>query len=193
MSRRAGACGWRRCLTKNESQSCAEGDHNELCIDSRQDAEHRDGNECDGGPAMVWTQLPGHVPYCLGNDGDGDEFEAMNQSTTYRSAQACGNGCEGKQEQDGRQCEPTPGSEPTQPPCPKKADRESHLATRGAWKELTKPDQIGKRLVIQPAAPLNEFAAKIPNMRNGTTKACQPQPEKDCKNFRRGADSDWMR
>ncbi|BCZ84439.1 hypothetical protein PTKU64_81140 [Paraburkholderia terrae] len=48
---------------------------------------------------------------------------------------------------------------------------------------MTEADQIRKGFVIKPAAPLNEFAAKVSQMGNGTAEARQPQFEKNRENL----------
>lgn len=57
----------------------------------------------------------------------------------------------------------------------------------GCWPvrvELAQADQIGERLVIEPATALDKLAAEIAEMRDGTAERSQPKLQKDPKNLK---------
>ncbi|BCF92126.1 hypothetical protein PPGU16_51930 [Paraburkholderia largidicola] len=69
-------------------------------IDGRQNAEHPDGDERDGSTALIRTEAPCHIPYCLSDDSDSDELQTMDQTATDRAAKTRGDGSKAEQQQD---------------------------------------------------------------------------------------------
>jgi hypothetical protein len=115
----------------------------------------------------------------LSDDRDSDKFQAVDQTAADRPAQTRGNGCKAEKQQDRRQSEPESGRESLEPAGAQKTNRESHLAARRAWQELTESNKVGKGFVIKPAATLDKFPPKVSQMCNGTTEARQPHFEKN--------------
>jgi hypothetical protein len=64
---------------------------------------------------------------------------------------------------------------------------EAELTACRPGEELTQPQQVSESFLIQPAAPFDKFATKVPYMRDGTAKGRNAEFQKGRADFKCGA------
>ncbi|MNT57666.1 hypothetical protein D3C72_1950530 [compost metagenome] len=94
---------------------------------------------------------------------------------------------EADQRKRGRQREGDPGRQHARPACPSQADRHADLAAGRPGQELAQGHQVRIGVVVQPVAPVHEFAAEIPEMSHRTAERRESQAQKDQEHLKTGA------
>lgn len=133
----------------------------------------------------VGTKVARHAPDRLRHDGDCRQLQSVQQADTDRAAQRSGAVSEENEDHGRRQGKSGPGGERAQIAGPHQADREADLTAGGTGQELTKPDQIGVGMLVDPVPPYNELVAEVPDVGDRTAEAGQAEPQENPQNLQR--------
>ncbi len=137
------------------------------------------GGKSDGSPLPVWAQAASHSPNRLRNDCHGNEFQAVQQPCAGRAAkQICAIGEQNQSNGRGER-KAGEGRKRASKTGPHQPNREAGLAARRSRQELAQANEIGKGLLVEPAAADNEFLAEIAQMRDRPAERGKPQLQKD--------------
>ena len=160
------------------ADQAAQPNRQELAMSSRQGQDEQGRADADTAPQTVRAKGAGHAPDRLGDDGDGDDLQAMQRAGLGQPGPVADTEREEDQGDGGRQREPQPGGQRPQPAGAPEAERHADLTACRAGQELAEGDKIGVVPVIQPLPAVDELAAEISQMGHRPTKGGQPQTEK---------------
>ncbi len=163
----------------------AEKNDGELTTDAgHQRGQHRGGHS-QAGTFPIRAEAAAHAPQRLRHHRDGHQLEPMQPAAMRQRADMREQQGEGGHRQRRRQGEAQPGGQRAVQTPAHQSQPDADLRTRRAGQELAQRHQIAIRLRRQPAAPLDELAAEIFQMRNRPAERGESQTQKGKEDRRR--------
>ncbi len=166
----------------------SERDRADLAEGSACEDRNGDCRKGNAGALPIRREALRHAPDRLRDDGDGNEFQAVEQ--TFRNGAGEGGGAERENKEDEcrRQREGAPGGKPARKAvAPEDAEREADLAGSRARQELAERDEIGIIGLVDPFAPHHQFVPEIAEMGDRPAEGGEAELQENTENFERRA------
>ena len=171
--------------TEHEPREAAEHDRSDLAHAPGRERHQAQGQDRDRRARLVRRKASRHPEHGLGDNGDGDELEAMDEAVARPPGNRAGGIGEQGHRDSGRQRETGPGRQAAEIAGPRQADGEAGLAARGTGQELAEGDEVGESAIVEPSAPDDESLAEVAQMRDRPAEAGQAEPQEDAQDFER--------
>ncbi|CUK20279.1 Uncharacterised protein [Achromobacter xylosoxidans] len=181
--------GPRRHLQQGGAGDGTQRDGADLPQRRRQRQRHQRGHHRQPGARTIGAERSAHAPYGLGDDGHRRHFQAVHRRQARQAAKPRQPQAQQDHRQRRRQRERQPGGQHARPPRPLQAQGHADLAAGRPRQELAKRHQIGKSVIVEPAAAVDEFLAEIGQMRHRTAKGRQAQAQESQEDLHTGAPS----
>lgn len=156
--------------TEDKPGERADGKRQDLPESAGDKHDADDAGKRDAGPLTIRRKAFCHAPDRLRHDGNGDDFQPMQEAGADRPFDGGGDHGEEKQENGGWQGKTRPGRQRTERTCPQQPERKPHLAGGGTGKKLAERHEIGITGLIDPFAPHDELIAKVTEMGDGAAE-----------------------
>ena len=175
---------WLRGAGQDESECGSDGDGREGAV-GEEDDEGRDEGESEA--KRIRREGLTHGENGLGDDGDGDELESVNDAGAEASGEEAVAEGEGQHDERGRHGEGSPSGEAAEPSGAEESEGEADLTAGGAGEGLGDGDDFGKGFAAAPTAALDELGLEITEMSDGASEGKQAKTEKGEEDFAGGA------
>ena len=146
------------------------------------------GDRREREPREVRCERAAHREHRERDDGHRDQLEPVHPSRAAHVCRAHDERERGHRD-GGRQREADPRREPAERAGPARSDRHPELARRRPGEQVRHGDELRKRLLVDPPAPLDVFVAEVPDVRHGAAERGQPEPQRDAEHLGRAAPS----
>ncbi len=162
--------GWGRgAAEEDDTDEGTEDDGEDRAEGGRGEGGDQGGGEGEGEAAGVGGERALHGEDGLGDDGDGDQLQAVQDRVESRREVGLGEG-KGDEEDGGGEREAGPGGEGSEPAGAEEAEGEGDLAAGGSGKGLGEGDDLGVGLGGAPAAAEDELGVEVAEMGDGTAE-----------------------
>ena len=168
------------CLRQEKSGERSAND-GEQGSESKKD--NQGGGEGEGHAGRVRGEALAHGEDRLGDDGDGDELESVDDAKAEPSGEKLVAEGEGKHEERRGHGEGGPRGESAGPSGAKQAEGEADLAAGGSGHGLSDGDDLGKGLFTAPAAALDELGVEVAEVGDGPSEGEQAEAQEGAEDL----------